>query len=314
LEKAAVPTLFQIPTYSLSPQSYKGNNSLTRPIINDTLNNTYMQKISFVIPIYNESTRLHKTLEALNTLRLPKQLSLAEVLFVNDGSTDNTLRLLKHAKSNLLIHFTKAFPTTEIVVVSYKQNQGKGFAIKQGMLRSSADYTLFFDADMSTPLSQVTKFVPFMKKGIDVIIGTRKNGRSTVIMHQPLLRELLGKLFTKTAKTILQVDTTDFTCGFKAFSKQAREAIFSTSRIKAWGYDGEVLFLAKKYNFSQQEVPVLWSNDPNTKVKIYKAIPQTLIDLFRVHWYHHAPKTPSLTPSPQIRSMRLATRITSIFL
>jgi dolichyl-phosphate beta-glucosyltransferase len=111
---------------------------------------------------------------------------------------------------------------------------------------SIGDYALFFDADMSTPLSQINNFLPYMENHTDVIIGTRKNGESAVIRHQPLCRELLGKYFTKLTRFVLEVDVTDFTCGFKAFSQSARLTIFPRSIINGWVYDAEILLLAKK--------------------------------------------------------------------
>jgi len=275
-----------------------------------------MKTVSFVIPVYNEEKRLHKTMGALNTLKLHKDIRLSEVIFVNDGSTDSTPALLQRAKATVLRTFTRKCPKTKLTIVSYRMNRGKGFAIKQGMLRASSDYTLFFDADMSTPLSQLDKFVPFMKKNIDVIVGTRKNGRSTVIMHQPLLRELLGKVFTKLAQTILQVQATDFTCGFKMFSKHAREIIFGKSAISAWGYDGEILYLTKKNNLSWIEKSVVWSNDPHTKVNILKAIPQTILDLASVYWYHEIQPQyvhMKVTLRSSLQTMPIASRITSFF-
>lgn len=245
-----------------------------------------MKTVSFIIPVYNEQNRIHKTMEALNTLTLSKELTLTEVIFVDDGSTDDTLFLVKRAKTTILKRFKKRYKNTKITILSYRKNRGKGFAIKQGMIHTTADYALFFDADMSTPLSQIEKFVPFMKNDIAVIIGTRKNGKSTVILHQPLIREMMGRMFTKIARYILQVETSDFTCGFKAFSKVAREQIFSLSQIKRWGYDGEIMYLAKKYHFSWQEKAVIWSNDPNTKVKMAQAAIQTLIELMLIYWYH----------------------------
>lgn len=248
-----------------------------------------MKSISFVIPVYNEAKRLSKTFKALNELRLPRGpalsgvegLKLKEVIFVNDGSTDRTKLEIVNCK----LEIEKKLDA-KVKIISYKVNKGKGNAIRQGMLASSSDYTLFFDADISTPLSELEKFVPFIKKGIDVIVGTRKNGESTVIKHQPRYRELLGQGFTSLTRFVLQLDVTDFTCGFKAFSKRAKDTIFQKAKINGWGYDAEILFLAKKYNFSIVEKAVLWSNDKDTKVKLYKAVPQTLYDLIAISWYH----------------------------
>lgn len=232
--------------------------------------------ISFVIPVYNEEDRLNKTFKALKSLILPAGLKLESVIFVDDGSTDATASLIsKFQKQN-----------TEVKLISYKQNKGKGYAVKTGMLQAKSDYNLFFDADMSTPLTELKKFVPFFEKGYDAIVGTRKNGESTVIKHQPLLREKLGKGFTLITQVALNSKVTDFTCGFKAFSRKATEAIFPKCTIDRWGYDAEIIFLAQKLKLTITEKSVLWANDERTKVQLYKAIPQTLSELFRIRVNH----------------------------
>lgn len=231
-----------------------------------------MKTISFVIPVYNEEKRLENTFKALEELQLPRGLQLREIIFVNDGSTDKTGIKIKN-------HTRGARPYT---LISYKKNKGKGYAVRQGMLASTSDYTLVFDTDISTPLSELEKFMPFMEKNIAVIIGTRKNGKSTVIAHQPLLRESMGHVFTFIAKVILQTNVSDFTCGFKAFSAPARTYIFSQSTINGWAFDGEALFLAKKGGFVVREKPVIWSNQSGSKVTLFKAIPQTLFELLLI--------------------------------
>ncbi len=256
-----------------------------------------MKTISFVIPVYNEEKRLTKTFAALSELALPRGLKLSEVIFVNDGSDDN---------SKLKIKNSKLKKDYKIKLVTYGKNRGKGFAIKQGMLESDADYTLFFDADMSTPLSQIAKFMPAIQKGIDVIIGTRKNGHSTVIVHQPLVREMLGRGFTKLTQILLQSKVTDFTCGFKAFSRKATSTIFPQSMINGWGYDAEIIYLASKNNFSTTEVPVAWSNDARTKVSLFKAVPTTLLEIGTIVYKHSLSKKIS---SPLSLLARFQTRI-----
>jgi dolichyl-phosphate beta-glucosyltransferase len=108
---------------------------------------------------------------------MPEGLTLEEIIFVNDGSTDST----KFQISNFKLKIEKK---TKVKLITYKQNMGKGHAIRKGMLASKSDYTLFFDADMSTPLSELKRFIPGMQKGLDVVIGTRKNGHSTVVVHR----------------------------------------------------------------------------------------------------------------------------------
>lgn len=240
-----------------------------------------MKTISFVIPIYNEEKRIAKTFLALKKFVAPQGIKLSEVIFVDDGSKDKTKLLVRNTKVAL-----EKKLKAKVKLISYPKNQGKGYAVKQGMLASNADYSLFFDADMSTPLSEFEKFMPFIKRGTDAIIGTRKNGQSTVLIHQPKIRELLGKGFTLITQKILGLSVTDFTCGFKAFSKNSKIQIFKRCTIKRWGYDAEIIFLAQKYNFSIAEKAVIWSNDKNTKVNLFKAVPQTFIELFLIYWRH----------------------------
>lgn len=249
-----------------------------------------MKTLSFVIPVYNEEKRLQKTFKALAELKLPTGLKLQEIIFVDDGSIDYTrTKLLKFMGQNA--------KHNKIKLVSYDENKGKGFAIKSGMQESISDYTLFFDADISTPLAELTKFKPFMDQGIDVIVGTRKNGHSTVLKHQPLYRELLGRGFTKLAKTILQLSVTDFTCGFKAFSRKSKDAIFSKTTVNRWAYDAEVLYLSQKLGFSSAEKAVVWSNDENTKVSLLSTIPVTLFDLVKIVWNHELKGIVLTTPN-----------------
>lgn len=256
-----------------------------------------MKTISFIIPVYNEEKRLGKTFSALRNLVMPEGYKLEAVIFVDDGSTDATASMIKkyHGQPKQKARDTRGTldtRDTSIKLISYSTNRGKGHAVKQGMLASKSDYSLFFDADMSTPLTQLKKFVPFMEKGFDVIVGTRKNGHSTVIKHQPYIREKLGKGFTLMTQIALNSrQVTDFTCGFKAFSKKATQSIFPRCIIDRWGYDAEIIFLAQKLKLTLVEKSVIWTNDERTKVKLSKAIPQTLSELLKIRMAH------SLLPS-----------------
>lgn len=228
------------------------------------------KSLSIVIPVFNESARIGKTFAALEKLTLPTSLTLDEIIFVNDGSTDNTELSIKN--SALKNKFN-------IKLLSYKENRGKGYAVRQGMLASTADYTLLTDADMSTPFEELAKFEKYVAKNADVMIGTRKNGHSTVIVHQPLHRELMGKCFTKLSQLILNTWVTDFTCGFKLFSRQATLELFPKAQIERWGYDSEIIFLARKAHYPIYEVPVKWSNDQRTKVNLLGDSIQSLKEL-----------------------------------
>ncbi|MFC1722037.1 glycosyltransferase [Patescibacteria group bacterium] len=235
------------------------------------------KSIAFLIPLYNEETRLIKTVTALKNADIPFGLKLEKIIFVNDGSTDRTLSLLKRIKEDV-----QKVTNTEVEIVSYSKNKGKGYAIRTGMQYSDSDYTLFFDADMATPLSELQKFMPFIEKGDPVIVGTRKNGKSTVVKHQPRFREILGRVYTLLSQMILNTWVTDFTCGFKAFSREARIDIFTRGHIDRWGYDSEIMYLARKLGYKITEKAVVWTDDRDTKVKLSSAIFTSFLELLRI--------------------------------
>lgn len=236
-----------------------------------------MNTLSIIIPVFNEEKRLYKTFKALLTLELPHGLKLEEVIFVNDGSRDTSLYLLKRFRANSKL---------PVKILSYGPNKGKGYAVRIGMLASVSNYALLADADISTPFEEINKFMTHIQAGKEVIVGTRKNGHSTVIIHQPKFREVLGKLFTLLTKLFLGISVTDFTCGFKLFSAHSIEKIFPKTKIDRWGYDAEVLYLAIRQHCGVVECPVLWSDDKGTHVNLVRAVPETLWELCKIHYFH----------------------------
>lgn len=227
--------------------------------------------ISIVIPIYNEEKRITNLSEIYKYFKR-KHLT-CEVILVNDGSTDQTAKTLRE--------ISKKF---KFKLISYRKNRGKGYAIKAGMMKAGGKYRLFTDIDLSTPIEEFNKFIPYFKN-YDIIIGSRKKKGAKLIIHQSKLREKLGKGFTKLSQIVLQLDTTDFTCGFKCFSKIAAEGIFSRQRINRWGFDAEILFLAKKFGYKIKEIPVKWSNDPRSRVKFPQDIISSLLDLLKIRLF-----------------------------
>ena len=230
--------------------------------------------LSIVIPVYNEEKRVNNLIQIISYFK--KQRYSWEVIVVNDGSTDKTIRKLK-----LLKNKASLFPNgnkLRFKILSYYPNTGKGFAIKTGMLSATGKHRLFLDIDLSTPIDEVDKFLPFLKK-FDIVIGSRKMKSSEVIVRQSLLREFLGKTFTYISQKILQMNVSDFTCGFKCFNDKAAEVIFAKQKIHRWGFDPEILYIGKSKKHSIKEVPVRWKNDPGTKVKFPRDIINSLIEL-----------------------------------
>jgi glycosyltransferase involved in cell wall biosynthesis len=224
--------------------------------------------LSVIIPVFNEEHRVHYLEEV--ALYLKKQKYTTELIVVNDGSLDKTKTRLQQLSAKL-----------GFKMISYSPNRGKGAAIKTGMLVATGKYRLFMDVDLSTPVSEIGKLIPLLPKH-DVVIGTRKNGRAKVLIHQPKLRELLGKGFTLLSQLILGLNVSDFTCGFKCFSAPAAEEIFSAMKIERWGFDPEILYLAKKRGYRIKEIPVIWKNDLQTKVRFPQDIINSLSELLTV--------------------------------
>lgn len=228
-------------------------------------NNPYL---SVIIPVYNESARIQNLPTIIKYLDSKKFSS--EIIVVNDGSRDDTVEKLKKMKRQ-----------NKFKILSYKKNKGKGYAIKTGMLIAKGKYHLFTDIDLSTPMAEFNNFIPYLEN-YDLVIGSRKMKGAKLIEHQPIIRETLGKCFTFLSQIILNTHVSDFTCGFKCFSKKASSEIFKSLTIDRWGFDSEILFLATKKKLPIKEVSVRWSNDPNTKVKFPQDIIRSLSDLIRI--------------------------------
>ena len=224
-----------------------------------------------IVPCYNEAKRINNLVEIVQHLRgLDKTW---ELIVVNDGSRNDTLTKLRV--------LNKKFPFR---LITYKTNRGKGYAVKTGMLKAVGKYRLFLDVDLSTPIAQMEKLNESIIR-YDVVIGTRKLKGAKVLVHQPLIREKLGVAFTFLSQLVLNTNISDFTCGFKSFSGEASERIFQKTRIYRWGFDSEVLFLAKKYGFSIKEVPVVWKNDDRTKVRFPNDIFNSFRELLAIRYF-----------------------------
>lgn len=225
-------------------------------------------KISLIIPIFNEEERIHN----LNALwdYIENRKYIRELIVVNDGSTDKSL--------TLLTNFQKK---TKCKLISYRKNKGKGYAIKKGILSARGTHVVFMDVDLSTP----PKMLGGLKKIVrhtDIIVGTRKNNKAILLQRQPRIREVMGAFFTSISQKIIGVNVSDYTCGFKSFSKKAAKKIFTKQRINRWAFDAESLFLAKKYGFSISEFPVEWRDIKGTKVQFPQDAIQSFLDLIQI--------------------------------
>jgi dolichyl-phosphate beta-glucosyltransferase len=228
--------------------------------------------LSVIIPAYNEEKRLPRTLAEIDKY-LRQQDYDYEILVVNDGSKDKTVEVGK-----------SLIPTIKnLKITGYENNQGKGFAVRFGMLEAKGDYKLFSDADNSTSLDQVEKMWPYFEKGYDAVIGSRDIKGAVLDPPQPWIRNIiLGEGFKLYRKLVIGLwGIEDTQCGFKCFSKKATEEIFPKCLISRFAFDPEILVIAQKLGYKIKEIPVYWKNDLESKVKL-KSIANMALDLVRI--------------------------------
>jgi len=227
--------------------------------------------LTIVVPAYNEGKVLKENL--LKTVSYLRRRKYSwEIVVVDDGSGDNTFKVAKSLAKNGI----KAF--------RIEPNQGKGGALKEGFDKAQGDNIIFMDADLSVPLKNIDIFLRELKK-YDVVIGSRRVKGSNIVVHQPILRESMGKVFTLLTKIVTGTDLADYTCGFKGFKNSPGKKIFSHSLVKRWSYDAEIMFLANKFGYKIKQVPVEWFNRIDSRVKLSDAITTSFVDLIKIRAY-----------------------------
>jgi glycosyltransferase involved in cell wall biosynthesis len=212
------------------------------------------RSISIVIPAYNEEKRLPATLVKLREYLASAHWDFAEVLVVDDGSRDGTVNVAEKAG---------------VRVLRNPGNRGKGYTVKHGMLEARGNWVLYTDADLSAPIGEVEKLWRAVEDGkAQVAIGSRALDRSLVGVHQPKLREMVGRMFNLTMRMVTGLPFRDTQCGFKLFEKRAAKEIFSRQQLDGFGFDVEVLYIARWLQYRAIEVPVRWDNVEGTKVSL----------------------------------------------
>ena len=224
--------------------------------------------LTIVIPVFNEARRIAPFLN--DVAKYVNQCTVScEVLIVDDGSTDETISLVK----NLL----KQHVPGKYHIEQLKHNQGKGSALRTGMLAARGRYILFLDADGSTAITELDNFIPAFSADHDIYIAIRVKKHAA-----PLKRKLFGYGYIFLANCILGMGLSDFTCGFKCYSLQAARTIFSRQRLNNWSFDAEDLFIAKKFNYRIKEIPVYWKHIGDSKVRVFKNVIVCGIDLLKI--------------------------------
>lgn len=233
--------------------------------------------LSVVIPAYNEEQRLPPTLrDALSYLQT--QPYEWEILVSNDGSTDRT--------ADVVAEFTKM--DRRIQLLGSSTNYGKGSAVRRGMLAARGEYRLFMDADGSTKLREVERLLSATRAGAQVAFGSRALESDEVTIDARWYRRYPGRIFNWCVNRILGLGLADTQCGFKLFSASAADLLFPLQETPGFGFDLEVLYLAKKRGFTLAEVPVNWANVPGSKVSVLRDGLKMLRDAIRIRHRHAA--------------------------
>jgi dolichyl-phosphate beta-glucosyltransferase len=229
---------------------------------------------SIVIPAYNESARLGATLEKVLAY-VHAQGWDAEVIVVNDGSRDNTAEIVRA--------YSAKDPALRLV--ENPGNHGKGYSVRNGMLHARGKIVLFSDADLSSPIEEALKLFRALDAGADIAIGSRWLRAETQTQRQPLHRQLFGRIYNLILRVTLGLQFKDTQCGFKAFKQTAVQAIFPLQKIERWGFDPEILFLARKLKFKVQEVSVAWGHSGGTRINPLVDGSRMVMEMFRIRWY-----------------------------
>jgi glycosyltransferase involved in cell wall biosynthesis len=227
------------------------------------------RSISIIIPAFNEEKRLPSTLQAIRAYLDRSSWEFAEIVAVDDGSRDGTVAVAESAG---------------VRVLRNPGNRGKGYSVRHGLLEARGEWTLFTDADLSAPIDDLEKlWTAADSAGAKVAIGSRALDRSLVGVHQPLFREIGGRVFNVIMRIITGLPFQDTQCGFKLFESAAAQEICKRQTLDGFGFDVELLFIAKRLGYRAIEVPVRWNDVPGTKVSLLLAV-KAYVDPLKVRW------------------------------
>jgi dolichyl-phosphate beta-glucosyltransferase len=229
---------------------------------------------SIVIPAFNEQARIGETLSRVMAC-VDAHGWQAEVLVVNDGSRDRTGAIVRAATEKY----------SNLRLIENPGNRGKGYSVRNGILQARGEVVMFTDADLSAPIEEAELLFAAIANGADVAIGSRWLDRSRQTLRQPLYRRFFGRCFNWLTRLVMHLPVADTQCGFKAFRREAAQAIFIRQRIERWGFDPEILYVALRLGLKVQEVSVTWGHDERTRISYLKDGLKMLEELVRVRFY-----------------------------
>ena len=226
-----------------------------------------------MLPAYNEGARIGLTLEKILKFATTENWNV-EVIVVNDGSTDNTSDVVRDlAARNPMLR-----------LLQNPGNRGKGYSVRNGMLHSQGEIVLFSDADLSSPIEEAPKLFAAIENGADIAIGSRWLKPELQTTRQPLRRQIFGRLFNAALRIILGLSFRDTQCGFKAFTRRAVDVVFPLQMILRWGFDAEILFLARTFDLKVEEVPVLWGHREGGGINPLRDGIRMVAEMLKIRW------------------------------
>jgi len=230
-----------------------------------------MTELSVIIPAYNEEARLPRTLDSVYTY-LTKRGRAFEIIVVDDGSIDHTVQEVES--------FAETRPNVR--VLQYAPNQGKGYAVRTGMLAAKGELVLFNDADGASPIEEIEKLERGIANGADIAIGSRAKPDETAKVEALVYRKYIGNTFNLLVKSLLLPGYYDTQCGFKMFRHKVAQDIFSVARMNGFAFDVELLYIAKIRHYKVEEIAINWTNIEGSKVNVLVDSPKMLVGLLKV--------------------------------
>lgn len=228
--------------------------------------------LSIVVPAFNEAGRIGGSIRKIDAFMRQWPVS-CELIVVDDGSADNTSDIVKRAG------------VEGLRLVRNAENHGKGYTVRQGVLAATGKYVLFTDADLSAPIEEAAKLYDVaIKENADVVIGSRAVDRQYIEKHQSRLRETGGIVFNLVVRLLLGLPLHDTQCGFKLFEREKCRPVFLMQTTSGFGFDAELLFLAKRQGLTIRETPVRWSHAEGSKVSFFRDGTRMFFDLIRIRW------------------------------
>ncbi len=233
--------------------------------------------VSVVIPAYNEAGRIGPTLRTVSAYFHNRRTEF-EILVVDDGSTDTTAAVV-HQLSDLL---------PEVRLLRLPMNRGKGAAVRTGMLAAAGDLLLFLDADGATPIDEFASLLDALEQGADVAIGSRSlaSERPGFCVVAQRHRTVIGGLFNRLVQALAVTGIADTQCGFKLFRRAVARDLFAVGQIEGFGFDIELLFVARLRGYWIAELPVNWMDQPGSKVRLVRDGVRTLKELWAIRRHH----------------------------